>query len=134
MHQECAQTLVFDKHKVPHLDPLQAEAGMELYQDMACTKRCLMRYQKEMCRYVLANYTVPFHQDGPCGKMDPVNSESIVMNWLITGDNFFNFCGNNPNSNTKLEYGQILADLICSKGIKPNCCPKDIVQKICNYK
>lgn len=80
VHCECVQRLVFNKHKVPHVNLLQAEAGMELYQDVACTKRCLLRYQKEMRRYNSANYTVLFHQDGPHSKHDPVNSESIIMN------------------------------------------------------
>ena len=82
-----------------------------------------------------SKYAIPFHQDGPRGREDPVNSLSIILDWMSTGNNYSLYCGDEANQGTsKLQYAKDIIDIMEEKGCWQVRKPHDVVQKMRNLR
>ena len=113
------------------------EYNIKDYTKGACTKNCYTRAKVQFGRSSdPANSAIPWNKDGPNGKDDNENSESVLLAWLCEGDNYSKYRGDVSPSNggnggkTKSWFAGKIAEKIANKGIVKPRTPKDIMSKI----
>ena len=119
--------IVCSKKKCPISDPTvvvllchfngQGKHG-EVFLHASCYKN---RYVKILARQNDASYVIPYNEDGPGGKDDPVSTYTIIVDWMTTGDNFQRYCGDTKEGKTKLRFGDKIATICCKKGCRQEC-------------
>ena len=91
-----------------------------------CTKKCHDKILKEG----EGGSRLPWSQDGPGGKQDSTgNSERLLLDWLLTGDNYASYCGP-KNGETKQKVATRISNMLKSKGVLVERSPKSIISKI----
>ena len=90
-----------------------------------CTKKCYIALQKAWS----GSKSILWTKDGRNGPSDPVNSMSILIDWLTTEGNFSLFWGNNEGK-TKLAICEEVANIMKEKGIVGKRTGKLILDKI----
>jgi hypothetical protein len=90
-----------------------------------CTKKCYIALQKALS----GSERILWTKDGRNGPTDPVNSMSILIDWLTTEGNFSRFRGNKEGK-TKLAICEEVANIMKEKGIVAERTGKLILDKI----
>lgn len=92
-----------------------------------CTKRC---YDKIIKTSDGLKGPLPWNQDGARGKNDETgNSERLLLDWLLTGQNYNNYCGP-KNGETKTGIANKLSLMFKERGVVTERTPKSIITKI----
>jgi hypothetical protein len=123
VHDVCYRVVIEMKHNLDGLVGTTGSGGEEL---RVCTKKCYMALQRAMSG---SEQRILWTRDGRNGPTDPVNSMSVLIDWLATDGNFSRFRGNNGGE-TKLAICQEIADLMKEKGIVAERTGKLILDKI----
>jgi hypothetical protein len=95
-----------------------------------CSKGCHKKMEKKINGQPSR---LPWSMDGPNGPDDPVNSEAIIMEWLLTEGNYAKFRGNNDGTR-KLAIGKQLSLMFKEKGCKVERTPQAVVKKFSLWK
>lgn len=104
VHPSCSDRLVMQKNSLPVVE------GEELH---FCTKGCHDKYKKQ---HSTSTVGLAWHNDGKGGRNDPNTSESIIVRWLMTDDNYNKWrCGPGQGGRTKNSIGNMLAQM-CNNG------------------
>lgn len=77
-------------------------------------------------------YKLAMDKDGPNGPHDPTSTVTVILDWMITGDNYSGFTGDRVIAATKLQIAKEIIKIYKHKNIKVVRNPADIVQKMCN--
>jgi hypothetical protein len=94
----------------------------------ACSKTCHKKIGKVLAGE--CSLARRWEEDGPGGPNDPVNSMSILLEWLLTEGNHSKWRGHQNNGTRKNGHGQQLSDLFKKKGIKVERTAQAVVKKI----
>lgn len=73
---------------------------------------------------------IPWNNDGPKGYDDPVNSESLLIEWLSTEGNYTKFRGSDNGGKTKISFCQDIANMLQRRGARAQRTPKQVLDKI----
>ena len=124
VHRYCFQEKVLDKYGFDHPDPNQRRSKMKYMQIGACTKACYVKYDK----YVASNdvESLPFEEDGKKGRDDPINSASIIMDWISKSHNYDCYTGAHDKKHTKAYYENQIAHEIATAGVRKKRTGKDV--------
>mmetsp|Transcript_35202 Transcript_35202/g.85283 ORF Transcript_35202/g.85283 Transcript_35202/m.85283 type:complete len:315 (-) Transcript_35202:1446-2390(-) len=120
-HTSCSQTNVLTKHS---LKPIKNRDGDTFW---ACTKTCYTVIQSSK-----SSSRIPWDKDGPNGpEDDQVNSERILLEWLLTDSNYSKYRGNGNYGTSKTQFCKQIANLIQSKGVVVERTDTQVRDKIC---
>jgi hypothetical protein len=104
------------------LDDLFDAEGVEYF---ACTKKCYAAVKKTLSESERAVWS----KDGKRGPDDPVNSESILLEWLQTQGNYAHFRGN-KNGQKKTQICDAIAKKINDSGVVRRRSGKSVWNKV----
>ena len=91
-----------------------------------CTKAC----KDKLLKAATGTKVVLWSQDGSEGPNDKIgNSERLLIDWIITGDNYANYCGP-KNGDSKHGIAFRLSEMFKEKGVRVERSPKSIEAKI----
>ena len=120
VHETCHERIIA-KHSLEILqDPHSKETLL------VCSKTCYNKVEKKL---INQPSRLPWSMDGPRGTEDSINSEAIMLDWLLTEGNYARFRGNNDGTR-KQAIGKELSLLFKDKGIKVERSPQAVVKKI----
>jgi hypothetical protein len=81
---------------------------------VVCTKMCYKKAEK--ARNGAA--ALLWNKDGRNGPDDPINSEAILIQWLVTPGNYSRYRGKNNSGKTKIQYADEIAKKITDAGVR----------------
>ena len=124
---------VFDKlllrvHNLMHFESHNLKGP---YSKIACTKEFWTKAVKVYTRDPAAN--LAWIADGPNGINDEVCSESILVDWLTTEDNYTQIAGNS-DGDTKVAVAKKIIKLFEEARIVKERKPVDILQKVTSFR
>ena len=122
VHAACYQRAILDKFKVDKLvDPVRK---CLLY---VCSKTCYNKVEKTI---VNQPNRIPWDKDGKNGPEDPINSLSILLQWMLTEGNYNRFRGHDNGGKRKVSFGVQLSLLMKEKGCRVECSGEAVLKKI----
>lgn len=94
---------------------------------VACTKK---HYSTVLKNLDPSSSRVPWNTDGPKGHDDPVNSETLLVEWLCTEGNYAKYRGSDNGGKTKIAFAQDISNMLQRRGIRTVRTPKQVLDKI----
>ena len=116
------------------LDPISVTGsnGSDKEQ-ICCSKKCYDKLKKESDRMNnAAKGRVYWHNDGKNGDSDPITSEKILLDWLLTEGNYAKFRGKDNHGTKKIHFAAQIAQQISAAGVLAVRTPKKVLNKIEN--
>ena len=121
VHVVCFEKLL-QKHTLNKLQNPHTQTIL-----FVCSKTCYKKAEKQL---ISQPNRVGWDKDGPGGPSDSLNSESILMEWLLTEGNYRKWRGDKSNNGTrKMAYAKQLSDLFKQKGCKIERTAQAVVKK-----
>ena len=116
IHERCCKMIANHYHLTEAADA----------KSLFCTKACF----DEIKKAATGTKMVLWSQDGKEGPNDQTgNSERLLIDWLITGDNYANYCGP-KNGESKHSIAFRLSEMLKDKGVTVDRTPRSIEAKI----
>ena len=122
VHEECYERAILMKFKVDKL--MDPHKKCTLY---VCSKTCYNKVEKNI---VLQPARIPWDKDGRNGPDDPINSQSILMQWMLTEGNYNRFRGHDNGGKRKLAFGVELSERMQAQGCRAERSGEAVVKKI----
>lgn len=127
VHFQCYENAIILKGELPHLMAPDDETAY-----VSCSKKCYHRVAKTTQSNCPISIKIPWEKDGRLGHNDPVNSFSILFDWMSTGNNYERFRSGRGAANgvTKQAVCEQIAATINQKNLKVVRSWKQVLSKI----